>query len=111
MNRRIEALARLADLIREAELSHLARASAARDAVQLDLTAHDAAMPHGEITDARSKARHDTWRAVKRASLNIALARETAQWLEARDAAARAVGRADVLKKLAKLPPGPRRPG
>lgn len=108
MNARIEALARLAEFIREAELSRLARAAAAHEVVKRELVAHDAAAQNGEISDAWSKARHDAWRAHKRASLNTALARETALWLEARDAAARAVGRAEVLTKLAKSAPGHR---
>lgn len=100
---RLAALARLADHVRQVELARLAQASATRNAVLDDLAAHDAARAAetADLADARVTEAHGRWRSARRATINTALARETALWLTTRDAAARAVGRADVLAKLA----------
>lgn len=100
---RLARLAQLAAMIREAELARLADASCSRDSAREALARHDAAAP-GDAEGARATliaARHDDWRANRRAQLNTTLARETAAWSGARDSAARAFGRGDVLARLA----------
>lgn len=43
---------------------------------------------------------YDRWAEARRAEINQTLARQTAGWIEAREAAATAFGRAEVLRKL-----------
>lgn len=43
---------------------------------------------------------YDRWADARRAEINQTLARQTARWIEARDAAARAFGRAEALRRL-----------
>lgn len=100
---RLARLAQLAAMIKEAELIRLAEANRRRDAARAGLARHDAAAPEAEAARATLiAARHDVWRAVRRAELNTILARELAAWSGARDQAARAFGRDDVLTKLAR---------
>jgi hypothetical protein len=93
----------MAAMLREAELARLARAAERREGARADLAAHDAAAPDAAAASStvHVSARHESWRAARRAGLNQILARETAAWFEARDRAARAFGRADVLNRLA----------
>lgn len=48
----------------------------------------------------QARLRYEQWAEVRRAEINLTLARQTAEWLLARDAARVAFGRAEALKKL-----------
>jgi hypothetical protein len=43
---------------------------------------------------------YERWAEARRAEINLTLARQTAEWIEARDAARQAFGRADALRRL-----------
>lgn len=137
MNRaaRMAALAGLAAIRREATMAALQRAGAVRQAVEEDLARLDERRSEARATLvedpsaalARQAERFEAWAAAERGRLNIALARATADWMDARDAAARAHGQREVLdrlatqaraedrvaaarRKLAEAPPDPARP-
>lgn len=102
---RLDRLAELAAMIRDAELARLAEASRRQDAARAALARFDAAAPGaapGGVDATLIAARHQEWRAARRAQLNIALARETAAWSGVQDCAALAFGRSDVLARLAR---------
>lgn len=44
--------------------------------------------------------RYETWADARRAELNLTLARQTAEWISARDLARRAFGRAEAIREL-----------
>lgn len=100
---RLDRLLLLAEMIRDAELDRLTRASQRRAVALAALAAHDSGAARDTDTENSIliAARHDRWRALRRAELNTDLARETAAWSGTRERAARAFGRADVLGKLA----------
>lgn len=100
---RLERMAQLAAVIRDSTLAGLATASQRLDAARHALARHDAARTAPPDTDPspQVEARHGEWRAARRARLNTDLARERAAWADARDRAAVAAGRADVVEKLA----------
>jgi hypothetical protein len=50
---------------------------------------------------ARTALRYEVWAEARRAEINLTLARQTAEWLEARSAARRAFGRAEAIRTLA----------
>ncbi|PKP75630.1 MAG: hypothetical protein CVT84_02050 [Alphaproteobacteria bacterium HGW-Alphaproteobacteria-6] len=107
---RLAGLARIAALRKDAALAELARAGDARAVLLARLATLDALAEAGHATvrsaedvttlalcDARAGAI-----GAERGQVNLALARLTAAWLEARDRAALALGRDDVLRSLAR---------
>jgi len=52
------------------------------------------------VTAARVAATHQIWADARRADINMALARSTAEWLERQDIAREAFGRWQVLSRL-----------
>ncbi len=92
----------LADLIRDAALARVARATAARDASLARLAELDTPCPQGDdaVTLAAATLRYEAWAAVRRTHINSDLARQTATLIRERDAARRAVGRAQVIDRL-----------
>jgi hypothetical protein len=101
---RLARLAQLAGMIRDQRLADLERAGQARaeSRARLDgLTLAPCASDLGAIAAAQAEVRYQSWAEARRAEINLTLARQTAEWLEARDAARHAFGRAQVLDKLA----------
>jgi len=104
----LAALARLAELERDRRLQVLRDVGAARSVTlaalaQLDAAqaeAQEAARSDGSPTMQHCAERFLDWIRIRKAALNPELARETAAWLEAREAAASAQGRRDVLNRL-----------
>lgn len=93
----------LADLLFEVRLSELQAASAARAAsldrlADLDLRPQASDLP--EIAAAEVEMRYQNWADHRRADINLVLARQTAAWIEARDAAGQAFGKAQALRGL-----------
>jgi hypothetical protein len=103
----------LADLVRDRALGELRRTAADRAAVEAAIAALVAAPPPPEASPAEhaNALRHAIWADARRAQLNLTLAQRTAAWLEARDAAARAHGRAEALARLAARADGRPREG
>ncbi len=102
---KMERLRVLGNLLLDARLATLDSAAAARRASLdrlADLDRPGAATDLSELAAAEVGLRYQHWADLRRAEINLALARQTATWIEARDEAARAFGRAQALEKLAK---------
>jgi hypothetical protein len=94
-------LAELSQMIFDAKLAELSRAAAARSQSLSRLADLATPPPPAEnVTEARAALLYQKWADARRAEINRALARQTAQWLEAKADAATAFGRADVLARL-----------
>jgi hypothetical protein len=94
----------IAGLILDQKLATLRTKAAARDA---SLSRLHALAPKGmqnfeSIAQMQMELRHESWAGARRAEINIKLARQTADWMEARHAAETAFGKAEVLRKLGK---------
>jgi len=94
----------LGDLLLQARLSALQAAAAARTAsldrlADLDRPAPATDLP--ALAAAGVGLRYDRWADQRRAEINLTLARQTATWIEARQAAALAFGRSQALDALA----------
>lgn len=106
---------RLLDVARLILDRQLETARLAQRARQDSLTRlHDLSLPRapGDLpfaAQAQAELRYQGWADRRRAVLNLTLARQTADWLVERDAAARALGRAEVLEKLLTARGGQRR--
>lgn len=105
---RVAALAGLAAIRRESAMAALHRAAQDRDAAQAAIDALDVRRAEARAAYAADPSpalalqseRFEAWTSAERGRLNIALARATAQWLEAREVAARAHGQREVLDRL-----------
>jgi hypothetical protein len=99
---KIKRLQQISDLILEKHLEQLRTTAAARNtSLQRlqDLTLHtdpDLIPPHF----AKLQARYEGWAEKRRGEVNIMLARQTAEWMEQKDTALGAFGRAQNLRKL-----------
>lgn len=101
---RLAQLARLAGMIRDLRLADLEAAGRARDESRRRLAGlklEPRPSDLGAIAAARAEVRYQAWAEARRAEINLTLARQTAEWLEAQDAARTAFGRAIALKALA----------
>ena len=98
----IAELAGIAGLLRDDALARLARAVAARRAVEAELAAVDGGRAAGmsDPATARAAERHRCWIAARRRALLPRLAAARAEEETARIRAARAFGRAAVLAEL-----------
>jgi hypothetical protein len=101
----IDRLCTLGSLLLEARLAALQSAAAARAAslarlADLDRPAPGCDLP--EIAAAEVGLRYQRWADQRRADINLTLARQTAEWIEARQEAALAFGKSQVLQGLAK---------
>jgi hypothetical protein len=102
-----ERMAQLADLgamILDRRLADLERAARARADSRARLAGLD--LPPAEtdlppVAAAQAGLRYQVWADARRAEINLLLARQTAEWLEAQDAARLAFGRAKALERLA----------
>ena len=94
----------LSDLILDQKLAVLQACAAERNATiqrLLDLTPGQP-QTLGTIADAQTMLRYESWADARRAEINLILARQTAEWMEARRRAELAFGRANVLHRLGK---------
>lgn len=101
---RLARLAGLAGMVRDLRLAELERAARARAESRtrlsgLALEPLDSDL--GPIAAAQAEMRYQAWAEARRAEINLTLARQTAEWLEAQEAARRAFGRAEALRTLA----------
>jgi hypothetical protein len=104
---RLKALKQVADLIQDRDLGLLAAAGRAKAHTEAKLMALDnlpVATGLHLAAMAQVEAQYGLWAAQRRAMLNQQLSRETAHWLNARDAARKAFGRAQVFAKLTERP-------
>jgi hypothetical protein len=96
----------LAQMILDAQLAELRQVARARSETMAHLS--DLKSPTVQMDDQMGVAEvkatlaYQLWADQRRAELNITLARQTALWLDRRDAARYAFGKADVLNTLAK---------
>jgi hypothetical protein len=92
----------LAALVRDHRLGQLQAAATKRAQSEAQI----AALAKPDATDLPPIAgqlvalRYQTWADCRRTELNLVLARQTADWLAARDAARKAFGQAEALKAL-----------
>lgn len=96
----------LAQMILDAELAQLRTVARARSetlAHLSDLKTPDVQMDDQMgVAEVKATLAYQLWADQRRAELNVTLARQTAQWMDRRDTARYAFGKADVLNTLAK---------
>ena len=102
---RLEALARVSQIMLDMRLAELRAAAAACTATRSTLAevSLPRAAPENNLAPAalsRAGMLYDRWAEARRAEINLTLARQTAIWLESRDAAAMAFGRDRTLARL-----------
>lgn len=100
--KRLEQIAGLMFDSRLAELQHAAAARAETEARLAGLAAPDVvegSLP--QVSAELAALRYQRWADARRAELNLTLARQTANWLEARDAARLAFGKTQALAAVA----------
>jgi len=98
----LQRLTALSDLILDTQLAKL-QAAAAERYKSLQRLEDLAAAPSDEandLTHAATLMRYQRWADARRREINLVLARQTAVWMEARQNAQTAFGRAEVLKKI-----------
>ena len=95
-------LAGLADLMLDQRLASLRAAAAARAQSEARLAGLAAAPAPdlGPVVGVTVALAYDRWADARRAEINLTLARQTVEWIDARDGAALAFGRSEVLRKL-----------
>lgn len=104
MNSRFQQLRTVADLIFDLQLSALETAARAKSKSLEQLAGLNVA--HAETSDFQGAAaelaalNYQRWADVRRGEINQTLARQTAEWMEARDAARQAFGRTEALRRL-----------
>jgi hypothetical protein len=101
---RLAQLARLAGMVRDLRLAELEAAGRARRESRerlAGLTLEPCPTDLAAIAAAQAEVRYQAWAEARRAEINLTLARQTAEWMEAQDAARKAFGRAMALQALA----------
>lgn len=95
-------LERIARACLDRDLAELKAVAEGRNALQARLAGLEPAAAPGldPLTAARIGATHQIWADARRAEINIALARSTADWLERREEARKSFGRWQVLDRL-----------
>lgn len=103
---RLQSLAQMILDAQLVELRHVARARSATLAHLSDLQSPLVQMDDQMgVAEVKATLAYQLWADQRRAELNLTLARQTAQWMDRRDAARHAFGRAEVLKTLVKHRP------
>jgi len=102
LQNQLSRLKAISDLVRDQHLTKLQVCAAARTASlqrldDLRVTQNGDLDP---ILQAQSMVRYQHWADLRRAEINLVLARQTVDWMEARGAAQSAFGRAEVLRQL-----------
>lgn len=99
---RLQSLAQMMLDAQLVELRKVARARSETLAHLSDLKSPDVQMDDlMGVAEVKATLAYQVWADQRRAELNMTLARQTAQWIDRRDAARYAFGKADVLKTLA----------
>lgn len=99
----IERLANLAQLVLDHRLGSLRACAARLEQSQLQLSAVNEAPLAADlepIVSSRVGLGYERWADIRRAELNLVIARQTSDWLDARDAARSAFGRVQALQSL-----------
>lgn len=98
--KKLDQLNTLSKLILDQRLAKLQARAAERNASlqRLQNLTYAAVEQSDQIELARAVLRYERWADERRSDINIALASQTAHWMEARQAAVIAFGRAHVLK-------------
>ncbi len=100
---RLDPLIAVAGLLLDARLAEMRRIQRLREesrARLADLAAAPAENGLPPVIAAQTALRYACWADLRRAEINMALARQTAEWLAAREAARLAFGRAEALQRL-----------
>jgi hypothetical protein len=95
-------LTALSELILDTRLAKLKASAAERNKSmqRLENLAATLSDDANDLTHAATILRYERWADARRREINLVLARQTAVWLEARQNAQTAFGRAEVLKKI-----------
>lgn len=99
---RLAALGAIGQLMLDARLAELRAAAAAR-AQSLDRLEALVARPAPDlepIAAAQAELRYQRWAEARRAEINLQLARQTAAWMAAEEAARQAFGKTEALRLL-----------
>jgi hypothetical protein len=101
--RELTALQGLARLLLDQRLSQLRLAADRRDQSRMQIAALETASHLTDLGFAAEQVamRYQLWADVRRAELNTVLARQTAEWMAAREDARHAFGRAEALRGIA----------
>jgi hypothetical protein len=102
--RDVATLQGLARLMLDHRLSLLKGAADRREQSRRQIAALDGAEPAAglpPVTEGQVALRYQRWAEARRSELNIVLARQTAEWIAARDDASHAFGRAEALRGVA----------
>jgi len=102
---RLTRLQQISALQRDLALTDLSSAALARDHSLTQIAALDRESPATDLpalVEEQVRFAYRCWADERRAELNLTLARQTAEWMAQRDAAALSFGRAEVLDRLAK---------
>ena len=105
---RLRQLQQISQLISDRRLAALQVCAAARNrSLQRlqDLEEKATLDPLEPIAQAQAELRYEAWADARRADINLLLARQTVEWMEARKAAESAYGKASVLQRLIDVPP------
>lgn len=99
---RLEALKTAMAALREARLAELRQAAEARSRTlaMLQRIERRTLVEPGDVAAHCAQSLHAQWQERQRRHLNLRLAAETAAWLTAREKAATAVGRDEVMGRL-----------
>jgi hypothetical protein len=100
----VAALQGLARLMLDHRLSLLRSAAERREQSRRQIVALDGVEPAADlppVTAGQVALRYQLWADARRSELNMVLARQTAEWIAAREAASLAFGRAEALRGIA----------
>ena len=101
--RTLRPLVEISQLMLDHKLAALTRAAAAREESRTRLAGLSRPLAETDLplaAAAQAGLLYERWAEARRAEINLTLARQTAEWIEARDAARQAFGRADALRRL-----------
>jgi hypothetical protein len=100
---RLRALKQIADMLSDRDIARLSKAQAQKARTEALLRALDHSSQPADLDPAAVALvveRYGLWTSNRRIVLNQQLARDTASWIIARDAAQKAFGRAQVVQSL-----------
>jgi hypothetical protein len=101
--RTLRPLVEISRLMLDHKLAALTRAVSAREESKARLAGLSRPPAETDLplaAAAQARVLYERWAEARRAEINLTLARQTAEWIEARDAARQAFGRADALRRL-----------
>ncbi len=101
--RTLRPVVEISQLMLDHKHAALTRAAAAREESKTRLAGLSRPLAETHLplaAAAQAGLLYERWAEARRAEINLTLARQTAEWIEARDAARQAFGRADALRRL-----------